>query len=413
MSVTRFSGFLALDGMSLMQKISGAFGLFLVVVASKVGSARLLRAMSAWMIGPTAHLWVVKASSHLHTRMAMESLLAAVFILFLLSWDLYACPQTLASVSACLRSSALIRTLVFLSWRKLCFHSLAVEHLMMEAEKQKKKNLTAKLLRRRLLLWLLWGILTLVLSTLAIAYQVAKSIPGSLQAGKLMSLALQACIGATQGFVGNFIVPYLASKVTGQKHAFTAVSSLLMSCVLPAVVIIYLDTGCFGRWVSWWKSCRSNSQFLRRSLSCNPQNSQGCRYFDLGESASMNIDIRVLRPSDICNPHFSWSFASISSCVHISLLRLQEIWLTKFITTGLVMPGVALMRGKLPTESGAVVGTLGIYVAFGLVSSGHLPLMNFILYLAFLGEGLVARVAWVEKCLKNEDVQNVAALVAH
>ena len=48
------------------------------------------------------------------------------------------------------------------------------------------------------------------------------------------------------------------------------------------------------------------------------------------------------------------------------------------------------MAGRFPTESGAVVGGLGIHVAYALASSGHLPLMTIILFLSSLGEGLVA-----------------------
>ena len=166
------------EGMSLVLKISGATSLFIFVVISKLGLAKPLRAMSGWQIGPETHLWLVKASSHLNTCMAMDSAVAAVFIVFLLSCDFdYVCPQTLAIFSACSRSSALIRTLVFLCWCRLCFRALAVEHLTTEYEKQKKKW-TAKMLRKRLLLWLVWSVLTLLLSTLALLYQVAKSIPG-------------------------------------------------------------------------------------------------------------------------------------------------------------------------------------------------------------------------------------------
>ena len=50
-------------------------------------------------------------------------------------------------------------------------------------------------------------------------------------------------------------------------------------------------------------------------------------------------------------------------------------------------------------------------MSYALVSSGHLPLMNVILLLAFLSEGLVARVAWVEKCFKAKYVEDVATLV--
>ena len=156
-------------------------------------------------------------------------------------------------------------------WWTLCFHSLAVEQLAMEGEKQKlKKQQTAKILRKRLLLWLLWCVLTVVLSTLAVLYQVAKSIPGTLPADKILSLALQACIGAAQGCVSSFIVPYLASKMAWKKHVFTSVSNLLMNCIIPAVVVIYFDTGCLGRWASWWKTCRSNSQLLQCRVHCPP-----------------------------------------------------------------------------------------------------------------------------------------------
>ena len=400
------------DGMSLVQKLSGAAGLFMFVVVLKLGIATPLRVMSGWPIGPAPHLWVVKASSHLHTCMTTDSAVAAVFIVFLLSWDFYGCPQTLALLSACSRSRSLIRTLVFLCWCKLCFHALAVEHLTMEHEKQKKKW-TSKILRKRLLLWLVWCVLTAVLSTLATLHQVAQSIPGTLQDRKILSLALKACIGATQAVLSNFIMPYLADKISSQKHVFTTVSALLMNCVIPAVVIIYLDTGCLGRWVSLWKKCRSNSQLFQRRLICSTGVEEDCRLLASRQSGhgQSGFDFVIIHASDICDPHVSWTLTSMSGCIHIVLIRLQEVWLAKFITTGLVMPGVNFMRNKLPTESSEVVGNFGIYMAYALVSSGHLPLMNFILFLAFLGEGLVARVAWVEKRFKAKYVEAVAGPV--
>ena len=377
------------EGMSSVQKISGAAGMFMVAVVAKLGSAKLMRAMSGWQNGPQTHLWVVKASSQVRNRLAMDSPLAAMLIVLLLSktWDLYVCPQTLATLSAGSQSSALIRTLVFLWWCKLSFHSLAVGHLTMEDEKHKNK-LPAKLLGKRLLLWSQWCVLTLVLSVPAISYQVAKSIPGFLQAGKMVSLGLQACVGATQGLVSSVLIPRLAGKMTGQKHAFTTVSNLIMNCVIPVVVIIYLDTGCLGRWVSFWKTCQIKSHLFQ----CRVIHKKGSRHPDLEGTLSnpAALDITVLRPRDICNPHVSWTFSSMSRCSHVTLLRLQEIWLSKFITTGLAMPGLALMAGRLPRESGAIAGNIGIYMAYALLSSGHLPLMNFILLLAFLGEGLVA-----------------------
>ena len=228
----------------MLLKIGGALGFFVLVVASKLGSARLLSMMLAWQIAPGTHLWIVKASSHILSYMAKGSLLVVVFLMSLLSWDLYACPQTLAMASACLRSNSLIRTSVFLLYCTFSFHSLAVDHLTIQDE-ELTKQWTEKMLRKKVLLWLLWCLLTVVLSTLSILYQVGKSIPGFLVANKVLSLGLDASIGAIQALMGSFIVPFLATKMTWQKHIFTTVSNLIMNCLIPAVVIMYLDTGSF------------------------------------------------------------------------------------------------------------------------------------------------------------------------
>ena len=220
------------DGMSLVQTISVAVGVFMCAVASRIGKGGLLRAMSRWQIGPPAHLWVATALSHLHARMMMECCVAAVFFMSLLSWDLYACPQTLVLVSACLRGSGLIQPCMLLWSCNLSFHSLAARYLTMQSKNEKKWP--AKMLKNRLLLWLLWCALTVVVSTLPIFYQVCKSTPGFLQAGKISSLVLKAIIGSVQGLVANVIVPYLASKIRWHKHVLTAVSQpshgLLDSC---------------------------------------------------------------------------------------------------------------------------------------------------------------------------------------
>ena len=88
-------------------------------------------------------------------------------------------------------------------------------------------------------------VLTVVLSTPAILNQVSKSIPGFLPADKVLSLGLNASVGGIQGLVSNCVVPYLAKRMTWGKHPFTTVSSLIMNCFIPTVIIMYLDTGSF------------------------------------------------------------------------------------------------------------------------------------------------------------------------
>ena len=230
----------AVEGMSLLLKIGGAVLFF--VMALSFDRAKCQRAMSRSQIGPVAHMRAARTSSHLVFCLAKASLSAVIFLMFLLHWNLYTCPQTLAMASACLRNSALIRAWVFVCWCELAFRSEAVEHLLLVGKNQ-KKQWTVKMLRKRLLLWLLWCVLTVLLSIVAILYQVGKSIPDFLPAGMILSSALKGCVGIIQAVVTNYILPSLASKLTFEKHALTAVSSLMVTCMIPAVIIMYLDTG--------------------------------------------------------------------------------------------------------------------------------------------------------------------------
>ena len=326
------------EGMALLLKISGAVGFFMLVTGVTLGGAAGLRATSRWQIGPPAHLRVVQAASHLVSCLVKASLFSLVFLMLLLFWDLYACPQTLAIASACLRSSALVQAVVFLSWCTVSFHSQAVEHLTM-AGKNRKKQWTAQMLRKRLLLWLLWCALTVLLSTIGVFYQMCQSIPGFLPVKeKIWSVVLKTCIGSIQGVVGKFVVPFLASRATSEKHVFTTASNLIMNVLIPSLIIMYFDAGCLGRWVGLWKPCRSNRQMFQSRVICKTGNDRDCK----GSSFQKHweIDITVVRSSDICDPHYSGSAASTSSCIHFLLLRLQEIWLAKFVTTGVVMPGL-------------------------------------------------------------------------
>ena len=125
------------------------------MMVAKLDNAEWLTATSRWQIGPTAHLQAVQASSHLVSCLAKASLSALVFLMILLFWDLYTCPQTLAIASACLRSSASVRALVFLCWCTVSFHSQAVEHLTMEDQRTRRSSGQRRMLRKRLLLWLL------------------------------------------------------------------------------------------------------------------------------------------------------------------------------------------------------------------------------------------------------------------
>ena len=88
---------------------------------------------------------------------------------------------------------------------------------------------------------------------------------------------------------------------------------------------------------------------------------------------------------------------------------ITHCWACKDFRNLMRYPSLSLANGDFGAlRSGAVVGGYGIYMAYALMSSGHLPLMMPMLLMAFLGEGCVARVAWSEKRLKAENVQSLA-----
>ena len=89
----------------------------------------------------------------------------------------------------------------------------------MQEGKNQAQQWTARKLRKGIFVWLQWYLLTVVLSSASILYQVTKSIPGFLPAGQIWSLGLRAGIGIIQGMVGKFVVPFLASKLTWEKQA--------------------------------------------------------------------------------------------------------------------------------------------------------------------------------------------------
>ena len=147
------------------------------------------------------------------------------------SWDLYRCPPTLASVSACLRDNTMTRIAVFLLWGFLGFHGFA--------ELSRGSSASQGSCKKRPL----WGphlfaLAQVVLSLPAIIFQVGHSIPGAIVSGQpWVMAALTACIGVIQGVIGNFVIPLLAQKLTSHKHLHITVANLLVNCVFPVAVI--------------------------------------------------------------------------------------------------------------------------------------------------------------------------------
>ena len=68
--------------------------------------------------------------------------------------------------------------------------------------------------------------------------------------GSWLLMAMNGCLGAVQGVLGAYLVPFLAEKLTSttsDKHKLVSAASLLINFLVPIFVIVYLDSKCWGR----------------------------------------------------------------------------------------------------------------------------------------------------------------------
>ena len=348
--------------------------------------------MSHWFRGTGQHLALALSCAKLVSSIAIAGSLHCCFFSYLISWNLYKCPRTFSWASACLRGSSFISTLSVLLWVRFCFWSPAASCLILPDNHAKgTSRVQQQRSTRRSLQWWLWSLTSLVLSIPSILCLAAKSIPGIFRGHKVWLWLMSLSLGAVQGMLGSLVTPFLARRFRFpfHEHVLVPVASLLLNLVFPSIVIVYLDANCLGRWVLFWEPCRVGAPLLQQALVCNeglvcklPQVSQ---YRDPDD-----IWIIVLNRAEICDPHLAMAKASASRCMELALLRLQDIWLGKFIVSGFLIPPCRATSSTI--SSGATVGRLVLIVAFAMLSSGYLLLMMPLLLLVALSEIMVAAI---------------------
>ena len=121
----------------------------------------------------------------------------------------------------------------------------------------------------------------------------------------------------------------------------------------------------------------------------------------------------MLSSSDICDSYQARAQTTVSRCVQVALLRLQDLWLSKIVTSGVIMPAGRIARGARYKDSTEVVGDLVVYLTYAIVTSGHLPLVMPLLWLSMLSVTLLAAASWHEQQLEQTlEKQSIASIVA-
>ena len=375
------------EGAALLLKAMGSTILLVVIVAVKFRNGMLLRVLSRWHTCP--HMRLVASSSWLIICMAHQVLVRAFLFIFLLSWDTYKCSPTLWMASMCLHDGSLNHLLSLILWSQLCFHLHKFDDFGPAS-----RSVTREIHTRKAMLWLIP--LTCILSSMSVLNQAMNAIPGFLGLGGFWSRALNSCVGVAQGLLGSVVLPRLAKKLSADNRAsFLVISGLFANCILPATVIVVLDTHCLGRWPAFWDPCRIRPERFNR----------------VAEIAWIPMQAHLLSSDDICDSHQARTQTTLSNCVQVAFLRLQDLWLPKIITSGVVVPAGRLARQNHYTESTQIVGALAVYIVYAMLTAGHLPLVMPLLGLSMLSITVLAAVSWHDPSqrLRHDVKQSIAS----
>ena len=186
-------------------------------------------------------------------------------------------------------------------------------------------------------------------------------------------------IGGAQSLIVSIVLPGLAKKLFPSMHSFSGLASLLVSCIMPALVIVFLDDACMAHWLSLWAQCsRKHAEKFRVTHDSDSYTEE------------------ALTHSSLCRPH---TCVHRSVCVQVTLLRLQDILLSKWISSGLMVPAGALLF-KRPQKDVELLQHVSLASEIALLTYGALPLLTPVLLAATLSKTLLAAMARKEGSLE-------------
>ena len=402
------------QGRHLAAKVALSSGLLGAAIAKRLG----LRA--AWVIWrwQSAGGWHgVLARTVVQQTACMKgiALWSMAMLTLFLNWDLvHKCPQTLMHASACLRGSSAVRTVVTVS----CWVLLTISSGWMRAplaqtassfiyKDPKVQGVVARSLGRTCCVLLM----ALMLSSLAAVHQASKSIPGFFGVGGRALQAVSLCLGVVQSAICTMVVPVLTKKFAPDMRFLEGVLNLLSSCVIPGLVVVFLDNACLQCWTAVWQECSGTraAKFHQKSVVTYV-------FFETREDMGIveTSVVDVLTTNDICKPHRS---TSTSTCFQTVLVSMQGFWLSKWVASAFSMPFQRLVRDSLPSDPVEVLQSMTLALQYALIVSAPLPMLGPLLLLAAFSGTLLAATGWEQRVLQiperlNGDVTTASWMIA-
>ena len=357
--------------------------LLMMVFLSKVGCTNFVAISCKWRAAPGPKYHLAQVTATLFTHMVGHMLGCCLLLVLGLSCQVYICPSVLALSSGCLSRRTAMLMMVLILWAR--FLSETTHTFWTRRQRSSEGAPAAVTISHSVFLWICWLLLVTILSVFVVMDVAGKCTPVMLDTGQLGLRLIHGAIGACQALLSTIVIPFLAGcceqRAKIRKASLVSTACLLNTCLIPGLVIFYMDGACYGHWVQWWKPCTRLGRFDVTMVGWNGDHNGG---------------VRILRDADICSPRSS---LDARECARSIALKLQAILLPKLMMTALTMPAGRLAAGRLYEQSDSLVMALTGLFELGILLGGPLPLMAPLLSIGVLSEQLLSAVSAYDRKL--------------
>ena len=228
------------EGSIILAKVGGMAVILAASVWSKHDWKEILAALTSWHRNPGCQYLLKVCASQL-PYVSCRVVVSVLFVMTLVDWSFYICPGTLTLASACHIDSMDIQWAVVFLWFEVSVHW----HFLLKRWTPQTSSSGGPLAQHPQV-WVMWVVLMLPLSSLAMLNMTSMCVPDFLQIGELWLNLVNLGIGACQALMSSLVIPRLAGALTPSKHFYISVASVLTSVCFPAACVMYFDHACFG-----------------------------------------------------------------------------------------------------------------------------------------------------------------------
>ena len=367
--------------MWLSLKTLVAFGLLFGAVAWRGGSRSFAEGIEAWHTTSGAQRELIRATSVRVASTTRQAVSSFIIVVLVLDCRHYTCPATLVRATPCLSKSLPVHIMVGIVWTGVLLGALRWRNLGENHTYAAGRSSTI----RHCLTWASWVVLIPILSFTVAVDITNMCVPSIVDVNYVKYLHVAA--GGFQALLTGVLIPRLARKVsTIRKPVLVSTASILSTCLIPSLVVLYLDGDCLAKWTKFWSPCAHPGTFDVK----------------IPESIMILWHVEVCASSHTISP---------STCVRSVALKLQGMLLNKLVMASLFLPASRLATQRFFKRTSDFVPKLAVLVEVNVVLGAPLPLLVPLIGVGLLSESLVAAAALRHHRLKFDSTDLVASFL--